>query len=611
MLSAHAEVTREDNMAALIRDYDWASTSLGPMSSWPVPLKCAVDLALPSQAQIVMFCGPELIAIYNDAYAPTIGTKHPSALGRPARENWKELWDDLEPMLLRVMESGETVAAKDRPFYIERPVPEAVYFDISYSPIFDANGKVLAVFCIVNETTDRIGYEMALRRSEERLRSMIEHTTVGVVQADLEGRLSFVNPGFCDMVGYTEEELLALTLQDITHPQDLPANMTQVRNMSVDGKSFVMEKRYIRKDGTPIWVSNHISAVKDQDGKVREAVAVVVDITARRRALEAERRLAAIISSSQDAILAIDLNMVITDWNGGAEQVYGYTAEEVLGRSVSILIPEDRVDEERRIIERIKAGELVEPHDTVRRHRSGREVEVSLSVSPIYDAQGRIVGASKNARDISARMEAERTKNVLIAELNHRVKNVLATVTAIARQTFGKATDLELASATFEARLQSLARAHDLLTHGDWQSASLKRLVSDAAAPYSSNRFQIEGPEISAPPKLVIALALIMHELSTNAAKYGALSTDTGRVSVSWAVAGTKGQKLLLDWVESGGPRVAPPTRKGFGSRLIQGLLSSESGGHVAIVYEPAGLRCHIEASLGAEWHSSNPPSIA
>jgi PAS domain S-box-containing protein len=607
MLHDRTDVTREDNnMAELIRDYDWATTSLGPISSWPIPLKCAVDLALPSQAQIVIFCGPDFVAIYNDAYSPSIGTKHPAALGRPAKENWAELWEDLEPMLRRVLENGETVTAKDRPFYIERPVPETVYFDISYSPICDANGKVLAVFCIVNETTDRVGYEVALRRSEERLRSMIEHTMVGVIQTDLQGHLSFINPGFCQIVGYTREELLTLTLKDITHPEDLPEDMAQVRNLGVEGKSFVIEKRYVRKDGTPIWVSNHVSAVKDPDGRVREAVAVVVDITARRRALEVERRLAAIISSSEDAILGIDLNMMITDWNRGAEKVYGYMADEVLGKSVTLLIPNDRIDEERRIIDRIKAGERVDPHDTVRRHKSGREVHVSLSVSPIYDAYGRIVGASKNARDISVRIEAERTKNVLIAELNHRVKNVLATVTAIARQTFGKATDLELASATFEARLQSLARAHDLLTHGDWQSASLERLIREAVAPYPSHRFKIEGPEISAPPKLVVALSLILHELSTNAAKYGPLSTDTGQVSVAWSVVRTGERKLLLDWVESGGPPVASPTRRGFGSRLIQGLLSAERGGQVEMIYAPSGFRCHVQASLSAEWAADN-----
>lgn len=595
-------VHSQSEMAKLIRNHDWASTSLGPIGAWPPSLRFAVDLALPSHAQIVIFCGPEYVALYNDSYAPSIGTKHPTALGRPARENWGELWDDLEPLLRHVLNTGETVSAKSRPFYIERPEPETVYFDISYSPIFDASGAALAVFCIVSETTARVEAETMLRDSEERLRSMIENTTVGVLQADLDGRLSFVNPGFCEIVGYSAEELRKLTLQDITHPDDLPENMARVAKLGIDGESFVIQKRYVRKDGKPIWVSNHVSPVRNQNGSVREAVAVVVDITARRRAVEAEKRLAAIISSSQDAILGIDLEMIITDWNGGAEKVYGYAADEIVGKSVTVLIPTDRVDEERRIIERIKSGERVEPHDTVRRHKSGRDVEVSLTVSPIYDGQGRIVGASKNARDIGARKEAERVQALLIAELNHRVKNVLATVAAIARQTFARATDIDLATRTFEARLLSMARAHDLLTHGSWESASLNGIIREALSPYPAEQLDVWGPDTSVSPKLVVALSLILHELSTNAAKYGALSTAAGRVRVSWSVEETDPPRLLMEWEESGGPIVNPPTRKGFGTRLIESLLSGELGGRAQSSYEPTGLRCRFIASLDSDW---------
>jgi two-component sensor histidine kinase len=132
---------------------------------------------LPAKAQIVIFWGPELVALYNDAYAPTIGDKHPRALGRPARESWTELWDDLEPLLRRVLETGETVFAKDRPFYIERHgYPESVYFDISYSPVWDEAGKVGGVLCIVNETTERVvGHErqrLLLRETNHRLKNL-------------------------------------------------------------------------------------------------------------------------------------------------------------------------------------------------------------------------------------------------------------------------------------------------------------------------------------------------------------------------------------------------------------------------------------------------------
>src|ERR1700751_945968 len=157
-------------MGALIRALDWSATSLGPISEWPAHLKGAVSLMLPAKAQIVLFWGPEFVALYNDAYAPTIGDKHPRALGRPARENWGELWDDLEPMLRRVLETGETVFAKDRPFYIERSgYPENVYFDISYSPVRNETGEIGGVLCIVSETTERVVAQRELERAQERL----------------------------------------------------------------------------------------------------------------------------------------------------------------------------------------------------------------------------------------------------------------------------------------------------------------------------------------------------------------------------------------------------------------------------------------------------------
>jgi two-component sensor histidine kinase len=164
-------------MGALMRALDWSKTNLGPISSWPPHLKAAISLLLPAQAQIVLFWGPEFVALYNDAYAPTIGDKHPRALGRPARENWAELWDDLEPLLRRVFETGETVFAKDRPFYIERHgYPENVYFDISYSPVLDEAGKAGGVLCIVSETTDRVVAQerqgLLLRETNHRLKNL-------------------------------------------------------------------------------------------------------------------------------------------------------------------------------------------------------------------------------------------------------------------------------------------------------------------------------------------------------------------------------------------------------------------------------------------------------
>jgi len=594
-------------MAARIFGFDWEKTSLGPRSAWPHCLVSAVDIMLPAQAEIVMFWGEDFVALYNDAYAPTIGDKHPQALGRPARESWAEMWSDLEPLLRAVLEDGKTIVAKDRPFYIERHgYPETAYFDISYSPVRDSDRKVQGVLCIVNETTKRVRSEEILRESEERVSAIISQSAAGIAQYDLDGCFSLVNRRFCEIVGYSESELLGMRMQDITYSDDQHDTARLFETMLATGESFEIEQRYVRKDGSLVWVTNSASGVRDSSaGRIRRAVSVVIDISERKRAQEVERRLAAIIASSDDAILSTDLNMVITSWNLGAERLYGHSAEEAIGGSVMMVVPDDRREEEPAILAKIRAGQKVEPYETKRRCKNGRLVDVLLSVSPIYDTYGRIVGASKIAHDISAKKEAERLQTVLVGELNHRVKNVLATVMAIARQTLGRSDVDRTSVETFDARLTSMARAHDLLIHGNWEQAELTAVVRQALSPYPKEKFEIHGPTMQLAPRAVVSISLALHELATNAAKYGALSVPDGRVAIVWSLEGNGSDRLRLRWQEAGGPTVTPPTRKGFGSRLIESLLAAELNGEVQVSYEPSGLICEVRAAAGVSWEQA------
>ncbi len=589
-------------VSSLLDTVDWASGPLGPKSEWPACLHAAIGIMLPSQAQIVMFWGPEFVAFYNDAYAPTIGNKHPHAFGRPAREYWNELWDDLEPLLQRVLAKGETVAAKDRPFYIERHgYPETVYFDISYSPVADQDGIVRGVFCIVNETTERVKADAALRESEERLRAIFAQSAAGIALGDLTGKLLSVNDHFCRIVGRPRDELIGNRMQEITFADDLPENQRLFQHMVQTGESFEIEKRYVRGDGSLVWVANSVSAIRDDGGNMSQAVAISVDIGERRHAQEIEKHLASMIASSNDAIMGIDLDMKITSWNAAAEKLYGYSQDEVVGRSVLMLVPDGRQEEEPRILTEVRAGRFVEPYETQRRRKDGRLVEVLLSVSPIRDANGRVIGASKTAHDITARKDAERLKSILVNELHHRVKNVLATVTAIARQTLGRDKANHEEVEAFTSRLASLSRAQDLLVHADWQHADLKAVMQQALSPYPVDAFQIGGPSVPLPPRAVVSLSLALHELATNAAKYGALSAPGGQVSISWQFEPLADNRLRIVWEERGGPEVAPPRRRGFGSTLIERLLSAELKGETKFVYEKSGVICVIEAEMSKD----------
>ncbi|WP_338036640.1 PAS domain-containing sensor histidine kinase [Arvimicrobium flavum] len=595
------------DMAELIRTHDWASTSLGSMAEWPSCLRVTVDLVLPSKAQIVIFWGPEFLALYNDAYAPTIGDKHPRALGRPARESWSELWDDLEPLLLRVFERGETMYAKDRPFYIERRgYPEDVFFDISYSPVRDEAGLVRGVFCIVNETTERVLAQRELTKTQERLSYALDASgMLGTFDWHIKSDTFYSDDRFAAMFSVDPDKgekgaPIAEYMVGI-HPEDRERVGAAVDHTIATGAKYVQEYRLLHRDGQIRWIEARGECLYDDQGQPERFPGVVIEITERKQAEEMLLRLAAIVASSDDAIMSIDLDARITSWNEGAERLYGFSAEEVIGQPVSIILPADRSQEEHAILARIRRGERVDPYDTQRLHKNRTNVDVSLTVSPVRDAAGKVVGASKIARDIRARKEAERLQRVLMNELKHRVKNVLATVRAIAMQTF-RDEEHRLARAAFDARLLALARAHDLLTAESWSGAELSALIAEVLSPYDRGNFEIGGPRLRLPSEVVLPFSLALHELATNAAKYGALSVPSGQVSIRWSIMDDDSPRLSLSWTERGGPAVHIPSHKGFGSRLVEGLLSVQLGGEVRIDYAAKGLVCEIDAPLRDGW---------
>jgi len=326
-----------------------------------------------------------------------------------------------------------------------------------------------------------------------------------------------------------------------------------------------------------------------------------VEIGQRKRAEQNARRLASIVETSDDAIASIDLKGTITSWNRGAERLYGYSAAEVVGSPATILIPFDRVQEESNILDRVRRGDHVDHYETIRRHKAGYLIEVSLSVSPIRDGEGTILGASKIARDITERKRAEERNKLLLHEIKHRIKNSLTTVQAIAHQTLLNISDEERSA--FDGRLQALARAHDLLTLQSWDRVPITDLVAQSLAPFQDSehrRFTADGPEATLETSKAVLVGLALHELATNAIKYGALSGEAGRVSIAWdLVNDDEGARLRVHWKERGGPRVEEPSRKGFGSVLIERAIASELGAS-HWEFAPEGVSWSVEMPLVA-----------
>jgi len=308
--------------------------------------------------------------------------------------------------------------------------------------------------------------------------------------------------------------------------------------------------------------------------------------------------LAAIVESSDDAIISKSLQGVITTWNKSAERVFGYTADEAVGRPITMLIPDDRLDEEPAILARINAGERVDHFETIRRRKDGTFIDISLTISPIRNGDGKIIGASKIARDISDRKRAAEHQDLLLREMHHRVKNLFAITGSIITLAARTAqTPAELATG-MKDRLVALSRAHEMtlpsFTGGEAfveQSTTLFTLLSSLLSPFEDKeggRWRLHGEDAQISADRVTSLALLFHEYATNAVKYGALSVPEGRLDVTLS---SRPDSFEITWLESDAEpkRGVESTETGFGTTLEQMVVRTLNA-QVSRDWQPHGL---------------------
>jgi PAS domain S-box-containing protein len=308
----------------------------------------------------------------------------------------------------------------------------------------------------------------------------------------------------------------------------------------------------------------------------------------------------AIIEASEDAILSKDLSGFILSWNNSAERLFGFTAEEAVGKPITIIIPVDRLDEEPVILGKINRGERIEHFETVRQRKDGSFVDISLTISPIRNSRGKIVGASKIARNITELKKARERQHLLLREMSHRVKNLFALSGSLVSLSARSAkSPRELAEST-RARLSALARAHALTFSAGFgdaahQPTTLQSLIRTIVAPFDEPdhpRIVISGIDSGVSGSAVTSLALLLHEFATNATKYGALSAETGSVKVVFAA---EGDLIVVHWTERGGPPVtAPSGGLGFGDVLSRIAVSDQLGGEIVREWRPEGLAIRL-----------------
>ena len=448
------------------------------------------------------------------------------------------------------------------------------------------------------------GASFGLEVRDHGLEDVLEALPEAVYITDAEGRITYYNEAAARLWGVRPElgksefcgswKLYWPDGTPLAH-SECPMAMALKEKRAIRNVEAIAE----RPDGVRVPFMPFPTPLFDENGELTGGVNMLVDITERAIADETTQRLAAIVESSDDAILAKDMNGVIITWNKGAERLFGYTPEEVVGQPILMLIPPDRLDEEPKILSRIRSGERIDHYETIRRRKDGSLVDVSLSVSPIRSLDGRIVGASKIARDITERRLADERQRLLLREMNHRVKNLftlaISLVTLSARSA---ATPAELA-ASVAARLEALSRAHALTipsvsgeTVETEQATTLHALIRTLVAPFENNpdssRVRIEGVDVPVSGNAATSLSLLLHEFATNATKYGALSTPEGTIDILCA---DEGERFVLTWAEHDGPNIqSEPVAEGFGTLLSKATARGQLGGDIEREWRPQGL---------------------
>jgi PAS domain S-box-containing protein len=454
-------------------------------------------------------------------------------------------------------------------------------------------------------TTER-QVEQELREREERLRLIIESVRdYAIFATDPEDRIDTWLPGAEKVFGWSAAEAVGQSAAMIFTPEDRLAGAPEEEVEIARREGVAPDVRWhLRKNGSQVFIEGSVTALRDAGGDIRGFLKIGQDVTARRRSEEANARLAAIVTSTTDAIISFSAEEGrILSWNRGAEELFGYTEAEAVGAPTGLLVPPDLPEgDPTGVFRRTMDGERVHEHATVRVTKAGERVAVSITASRMLAPDGRILGVAAIFRDMRQRKAAEERQTLLAREVDHRAKNVMAVVQSIVQLT--RERDPETFKRAIAGRIAALARAQTLLAEDRWSGADLHTLLTGELDPFlGEHRAGLDGPSIALPPGAAQPVAMAVHELATNAVKYGALSTAAGHLDVSWRI--TQGLDsvpvLRLCWTERGGPLIAGvPTRRGFGSRVLEGTVRGQLGGHVRLEWERSGLVCEIEVPLRA-----------
>lgn len=596
-------------MNGRIAALDWAATPLGPISSWPAVIRMSVRIMLSSAVPMCLMVGREGIMIYNDAYAPIAAGRHPACLGSSVFESWPEVAEFNRAVVTKVLE-GDTVTFEDQEFVFRRNgLPERVWLDLDYSPLLDDDGSAVAALAILAETTKRVRAEKALARSEERLSlALAASGIVGAWDMDISSRWITADARFAQMfdidVADAERGIPQARFLERIHEADRDRVLKAIEQAIAERGELSVEYRLPGLDGALRWVLATGRVVGDAEGGER-LPGVVIDIT-ERKAFEAA------LAASEAGFRTLADTMPQMVWStrpDGHHDYYNARWYDFTGMAEGttdgagwngMFHPDDRERAWNLWHHCLATGEPYQIEYRLR-HHSGEYRWTLGRALPIRNKAGDIIRWFGTCTDIHETKLVAEEREVVAHELSHRIKNIFSVLNGIIGLSARSYPDLKPLADELRQRIVAMGKAHDFVRPHSAASrpiannSSLQALVTLLLAPHvgaDAGRFAFEGDDAIIDDAAATPLALLIHELATNAAKYGALASPGGRVVLSSA---ESGDDYRLVWKETGGrPLEGDPQAEGFGSRLVKLSVEGQLGGKLERNWQRDGLEVSI-----------------
>jgi len=565
---------------------------------------------------VVAFVGaltPEgLLTEANQPALEVAGLSRDDVIGKPF---WEAFWWSYDPAVQERLKQAIALAQQGKPSRYDVKIRASgdnfIFIDFLLMPLLDAEGRVVELIPSAVDITDRLHAEDAVHQNAERLSRTLDGVSTLVGLLDADGTVTDLNATALAHVTVPKASLLGLHFSETPWWDVSPELRAQIRQMvdtAATGSPSRADMPYRSLDGAIRWVELNIVAIKDEGGRIIALVPCGTDITERRNSelalAESRERLHMATRAARLGTFDFNPSTGAVRWDARSIEVLGLSGADVPFAEFLAMVHED----DRHIVQDDLAlghepGRAATNSTTYRVNRSdGTLIWVEGHASIIVDGKTRAVGT---LQDITERKRAEERQTLLLHELNHRVKNSLATIQAMASHTLRHSDSPEAFRDSFSGRLFAIAASHDILVGNEQSGADLEQLIQSQIGPYASGdqgRLVLNGPQVTLGATVSHALGLILHELATNASKYGALSNDEGVLRIDWHLIDDRGRdSVLIDWVERKGPPVVEPTRRGFGSRLIAMTLSHSLDGNVNMTYNPEGFAAQLTTRLVAD----------